>query len=100
MTAEVDAIKRQTPSTEFQIGIKPRSIRSGKEKSSLNFSAKILHIEYQGYNKVVNVDMTGTVLRILTNEKLKKSYGDALDVNFAKKDTFLFNRDDGNRIRY
>jgi multiple sugar transport system ATP-binding protein len=98
--AEVDAIRRQTRSSEFQIGIKPRSIALGKDKSRLTFTSKVLHIEYQGYNKVINVDMLGTVVRILTSQKIKKEYGDLLDVNFAKKEIFLFNRGDGKRIRY
>jgi multiple sugar transport system ATP-binding protein len=98
--SEIDAIKRQSASTEFRVGIKPRSISIGKHKSKLNFSTKVLHIEYQGYNKVINVDMLGTVVRLLTNEKVSKEYGDALDVSFARKDLFLFNKADGMRVRY
>jgi multiple sugar transport system ATP-binding protein len=98
--AEADSIRKQTTGTAFQAGIKPRNIRLGKDKSSLTFSAKVLHIEYQGYNKVINLDMLGTVVRILTSEKVRKEYGEALDISFAKKEVFLFNREDGKRIRY
>jgi multiple sugar transport system ATP-binding protein len=98
--AEAAAIRNQTSETSFVAGIKPRNIGIGKDKSRLTFTAKVLHIEYQGYNKVINVDMLGTVVRVLTNERIDKEYGDLLDVNFAKKEIFLFNRENGKRIRY
>lgn len=97
---EMDKIERQTKEKELQIGIKPRSIGIGKSKENLNFSAKILHTEYQGYNKVVNVDLLGINIRILTNEKVARRYGDLLDINFPKKEVFIFNKKDGRRLRY
>ncbi len=99
-TMEMDKIRKQTKGNMFQIGIKPRSIRIGQEKANLNFSTVVLHTEYQGYNKVVNVDLLGANIRILTNEKVTKEYGELLDINFPKKEVFLFNREDGKRITY
>jgi multiple sugar transport system ATP-binding protein len=99
-SAEFEKIKKQTTSGHFRIGIKPRSIGIGKDKGNLSFSTKVLHTEYQGYNKVVNVDLFGTNVRILTNEKVEKTFGEPLDINFPKKEVFLFNRDDGKRISY
>jgi multiple sugar transport system ATP-binding protein len=97
-TAEADAVRRQSAAGRLLVGIKPRSIRLGKDKTGLTFTAKVLHTEYQGYNKVVNVDFLGTAVRILTNEKVRKNFGDRLDVNFSKKEIFLFNGEDGKRI--
>ena len=96
--AEMDRIRKQTGGNSFQIGVKPRSIRIGKDKANLNFSAKVLNTEYQGYNKVVNVELLGANVRILTNEKVIKGFGDTLDLNFPKEETFLFNRENGKRI--
>jgi len=95
---EIDKIREQTSGNAFQVGIKPRSIRIGKDSSNLNFSAKVLHTEYQGYNKTVNVELLGTNIRILTNEKVTKDFGEALDINFPKEDVFLFNKENGKRI--
>jgi multiple sugar transport system ATP-binding protein len=99
-TAEMDRIKKQTKGNLFQIGIKPRSIRIGKDKANLNFSTEVLHTEYQGYNKVINVDLLGAIVRILTNKKIIKEYGELLDINFPKNEVFLFNKEDGKRIVY
>lgn len=99
-TAELNTIRRQTAGRQFQIGIKPRSIGIGKDRANLNFSTKVLHTEYQGYNKVVNADLLGAIIRILTSEKVTKGYGEPLDINFPKKDILLFNREDGKRIVY
>lgn len=97
---EMNKIERQTKEKEFQIGIKPRSIGLGKHKGNLNFSVKMLHTEYQGYNKVVSVDLLGTNIRVLTNEKISKAYGDILDINFPKKEVLIFSKKDGRRVKY
>jgi hypothetical protein len=44
------------------------------------------------------VDLFGTNIRILTNEKIEKDFGELLDINFPKEEVFLFNYDDGRRI--
>lgn len=97
-TAEIDAIRGITDETKFQLGLKPRSIRPGKETKNLSFSGKVLHTEYQGYNKVINLDLTGLIIRMVTNQVVHKEYGDTLDFNFAKKDVFLFSENTGKRV--
>jgi len=96
----VDAIRKRTGDTEFQIGIKPRSIRLRKDKAGLSFTTKVLHTEFQGYNKVINVDLFGANLRILTNEKVHLKYGDTVDINFSRKEVLLFTKKDGKRVAY
>ena len=97
-SSEIDRIKEITDEKNFQIGLKPRSIKPDKDKSKLNFSGKVLHIEYQGYNKVVNLDFLGLTVRMVTNETVHKEYGEMLDFNFSKKDLFLFRKSNGKRV--
>ena len=66
--------------------------------SNLDLSGKVLHIEYQGYNKVVNLDFLGLTVRMVTNETVHKEYGEMLDFNFSKKDLFLFRKSNGKRV--
>jgi multiple sugar transport system ATP-binding protein len=96
--AELDRIKKITRKEGFQIGLKPRSVGMGKAKNNLNFQAKVLHIEYQGYNKVVNLDFMGMTLRMVTNEPVRAKYGESMDINFSKRDMFLFSGDTGERV--
>jgi multiple sugar transport system ATP-binding protein len=79
-------------------GIKPRSIQIGSRQGALNFTGKVLHIEYQGYNKIVNLEFSGGTLRLRTNQTVHKKYGDTLDVSFGREDIFLFSGKSGERL--
>ncbi len=89
---------KDSDETKFQIGIKPKNIKIGRKGGDLAFAGKVLHIEYQGYNKVVNVDFEGTPLRLITNESVHSDYGDRIEISFKKSDTFLFAASDGKRV--
>jgi multiple sugar transport system ATP-binding protein len=95
---QVDKIRSQTSEKEIQMGLKLKSVKLGKEPGNLNFSGKLLHTEYQGYNKVVNIDYEGMPIRLITNEVVQYRYGDQIDFNFSPKDIFLFNKSSGMRI--
>jgi len=97
--AELHAIEKVTDKKDFQIGLKPRDIKMGKGKNQLSFSGKVLNIEYQGYNKVINVDLFGSNIRMITNEIVHKEYGDEINISFSKNDVLLFGRDNGKRIK-
>jgi multiple sugar transport system ATP-binding protein len=95
---QLDKIRSQTSEKEIQLGIKLKSVKLGREQGNLNFSGKLLHTEYQGYNKVVNIDYEGMPIRLITNEVVQYRYGDQIDFNFSPKDIFLFNKSSGMRI--
>ena len=96
--SELDEIRSQTAEKEFQVGLKLKSVKMGKAQANLNFSGKLLHTEYQGYNKVVNIDFEGMPVRLITNEVVQLKYGDRIDFNFSPKDIFLFSKSSGKRI--
>ena len=95
---EIAAIRKQTSENEFQIAIKPQAIRIGKHEHYIHFAGKFLHVEYQGYNKVVDLDLEGFIIRALTTENIRGTFGAIIDISFSKGDLFLFNKRDGNRI--
>jgi len=97
-SSEMDKIRTQTTENDFRLGLKLKSIKLGKEQGNLNFSGKVLHTEYQGYNKVINIDFEGMTIRLATNEDVQMDYGEGIDFNFSKKDMFLFNKSSGKRI--
>jgi multiple sugar transport system ATP-binding protein len=97
--AELNDIQKVTDKKDFQFGLKPRNIKMGKEKNQLSSSGKVLHTEYQGYNKVINIDLFGSNIRMITNETVHEEYGDEIDIYFAKKDVLLFGRDNVKRIK-
>ena len=80
------------------MGLKLKNVKLGKEQGNLNFSGRLLHTEYQGYNKVVNIDFEGMPIRLITSELIQLSYGDPVDFNFSANDIFLFNKSSGMRI--
>jgi multiple sugar transport system ATP-binding protein len=95
---ELDKIKAQTSEKDFQAGLKLKSIKLGEAPGRLNFAGTILHTEYQGYNKVVNIDFEGMTIRLITNEVVNLDFGEKVDFNFAREDIFLFSKSSGNRI--
>ena len=95
---EIAAIRKQTSENEFQIAIKPQAIRIGKHEHYIHFAGKFLHVEYQGYNKVVDLDLEGFIIRALTTENIHSTFGTTIDISFSKGDLFLFNKRDGKRI--
>jgi multiple sugar transport system ATP-binding protein len=97
-SAQLDQIRSQTSEKDFRVGLKLKSVKLGKAQGNLNFSGKILHTEYQGYNKVVNIDFEGMPIRLITNEVVQLKYGQQIDFNFSPKDIFLFNKSSGMRI--
>jgi multiple sugar transport system ATP-binding protein len=96
--SELDKVRSQTAEKDFQVALKLKSVRMGKVETNLNFSGKLLHTEYQGYNKVVNIDFEGIPVRLITNEVVQLKYGDRIDFNFSPKDVFLFSKSSGKRI--
>ncbi len=96
--AEVSSIEKNMKAKEFQIGLKPRSIFIGKKKDLINISGKVLHTEYQGYNKVINLDFMGLTVRLVTNQAVRLEDGSTIDVHFAKEDMLLFDRKNGARV--
>ena len=97
-SGELDKIRAQTTETDFQLGLKLKCIKIGKEPGNLNFSGTVLHTEYQGYNKVVNIDFEGMTIRLSTHEAVHMDYGESIDFNFSKNDMLLFSRKNGRRI--
>lgn len=97
-SGELDKIRAQTTETDFQLGLKLKCIKIGKEPGNLNFSGTVLHTEYQGYNKVVNIDFEGMTIRLSTHEAVHMHYGESIDFNFSKNDMLLFSRKNGRRI--
>ncbi len=95
---DLASIERITKEKEFQIGLKPRNIFIGKKKDMLNISGKVLHTEYQGYNKVINLDFMGLTVRLVTNQAVHLADGNTIDVHFAKEDMLLFDRKSGSRV--
>jgi multiple sugar transport system ATP-binding protein len=95
---ELDKIRAQTSEKEFQVGLKLKSVKLGKEPGNLNFSGKHLHTEYQGYNKVVNIDFEGLTIRLITIEAVDLDFGEQINFNFSPKDIFLFSKSSGKRI--
>lgn len=95
---EIEKIRKQTDENEFRIAIRPQAIAIGKRENYIHFSGKFLHGEYQGYNKVVNIDLEGFNIRALTNENVHSAFGAAMDISFSKNDLFLFDKRDGKRI--
>jgi multiple sugar transport system ATP-binding protein len=97
-SADLDQIKSQTSEKDFQAGIKLKSIRLGDEPGKLNFTGKVLHTEYQGYNKVVNIEFEGMTIRLITNEAVQMDFGEAVKFNFSREDMLLFRKSSGERI--
>jgi len=97
-SSKLDKIRSQTAERDFQVGLKLKNVKLGKEQGNLNFSGRLLHTEYQGYNKVVNIDFEGMPIRLITSELIQLSYGDPVDFNFSANDIFLFNKSSGMRI--
>ena len=95
---ELDKIKAQTSEKDFQVGLKLKSIKLGEAPGRQNFAGTILHTEYQGYNKVVNIDFEGMTIRLITNEVVDLDFGEKVDFNFAREDIFLFSKSSGERI--
>jgi len=83
--AEVKSIGKITKADEFQIGLKPRNIFIGKKKNMINISGKVLHTEYQGYNKVINLDFIGLTIRLVTNQAVRLKDRSTIDVHFVRK---------------
>jgi multiple sugar transport system ATP-binding protein len=98
ISAELDQIHSQTAEKDFQVGLKLKSIKLGEASDRLNFSGKVLHTEYQGYNKVVNIDFEGMTIRLITNEAVDLDFGEKVNFNFAREDIFLFGKSSGKRI--
>ena len=94
----MNKIISQTSEKHFQVGLKLKSIKLGEEPGNLNFSGKVLHTEYQGYNKVVNIDFDGKTIRLATNEVVHLDFGDKINFNFSREDIFLFSKSSGKRI--
>jgi multiple sugar transport system ATP-binding protein len=83
----------------LKLGLKPKDIRlSATGSKSVKFTGKVLHTEYQGYNKVVNLEIFGTTVRLITSEPMRKEFGDPLDIYISRESTFLFNGKNGERI--
>ncbi len=97
-SSELDKIRSQTTEKDFQIGLKLKSVKLGKAQGNLNFSGKLLHTEYQGYHKVVNIDFEGMPMRLITNEDIDLAYGDQIDFSFSPDNMFLFSKSSGKRI--
>jgi multiple sugar transport system ATP-binding protein len=97
-SSQLDEIRSKTTEKDFQVGLKLKSVGLGKNQGNLNFSGKLLHTEYQGYNKVVNIDFEGIPVRLITNKVFQLKYGDQVDFNFSPKDMFLFSKRNGKRI--
>ena len=97
-SSDLDRINAQTTEKDFQAGLKLKSIKLGEEPGNLNFSGNVLHTEYQGYNKVVNIDFEGMTVRLITNEVVNLDFGEAVNFNFPRKDLFLFSKSSGERI--
>jgi multiple sugar transport system ATP-binding protein len=95
---EAETVAGRTEETEFAVGIKPGSIQPGAVKGWLQFTGKVLHIEYQGYNKIVNLEFSGGTLRLRTNRTVRKQYGESIDFSFRRDELFLFSRKSGERI--
>lgn len=95
---ELDKIRGQTAENEFRLGLKLKSVKMGKAPGNLNFSGTLLHTEYQGYNKVVNIDFEGMTIRLSTHEAVDMDYGESIDFNFSKNDMLLFSRSSGRRV--
>ncbi len=95
---EIERITGKTGESEFSAGIKPGSIKPGSLKGCLSFTAKVLHIEYQGYNKIVNLEFSGGTVRLRTNQTVRKRYGESIDFSFDRNEVFLFSRKTGERI--
>ena len=96
--SELETISSQTSEKDFQVGLKLKSIKLGEEPGSLNFSGKVLHTEYQGYNKVVNIDFEGLTIRLITNEIVRLDFNETINFSFSRKDIFLFSKSSGKRI--
>jgi multiple sugar transport system ATP-binding protein len=95
---ELDKIRSQTAEKDFQMGLKLKSVKLGKAQGNLNFSGRLLHTEYQGYHKVVNIDFEGMPVRLITSEVVQLNYGEQIDFNFSPKDIFLFSKSSGKRL--
>ena len=67
----------------------------GKVPGNLNFSGTVLHTEYQGYNKVVNINFEGMTIRLSTHEAVHMDFDESIDFNFSKNDMLLFSRSSG-----
>ncbi len=97
-SSELHQINSQTSEKDFQVGLKLKSIKLGETPGNLNFSGKVLHTEYQGYNKVVNIEFEGMTIRLVTNEVVQLDFGEAVNFNFSREDIFLFSKSSGKRI--
>jgi multiple sugar transport system ATP-binding protein len=93
-----DRINRLGDPSFLKLGLKPKDVRLAPASGSVKFTAKVLHTEYQGYNKVVNLEIFGTTLRLITSEPVRKDFGDPLDIYISRESTFLFNGQNGERI--
>ncbi|MBD3307836.1 ATP-binding cassette domain-containing protein [candidate division KSB3 bacterium] len=96
--AEMEKIRSQTTARDVHIAIKPQDINIGTQPDQINLAGKFLHVEYQGYNKVVNVDVGGVTIRALTTENIHSTFGTAIDIHFPKDALLLFEKQDGKRI--
>ena len=97
-SAEMDRIKSQTPEKDFQAGLKLKNIKLGHEPGKMNFTGKVLHTEYQGYNKVVNIEFEVMTIRLITNEPVQMDFGEPVNFNFSREEVFLFSKRSGERI--
>ena len=82
---------------KVSVGIRPESIHIGAE-DGVQLSAKVIHVEPLGANKMVFVKVGDHEVKVLAAADMAVRIGDSLPVTVSPKDVFLFDADSKSRI--
>lgn len=82
-----------------QLGIRPENLELFDEPPDNAVTGTILHVEYQGNDKFVQVELAGRTLTCIVPAVVRLSPGETVELKFPSDHVHLFDMDTGDAIR-